>query len=88
MDYDFFQAFLSQGIFFMRVNFLSLGVIVETKGVASGRCKKGHFFTTKTKKKVKKGTPNLTSTYGASLYFFLKKKKSHHQGQHPEVGLS
>ena len=55
--------------------------------------KKGNFSLQKQKKKVKRGTPNLTSPYGASLYFFLRKKKmlkkvSHHQEQHPEVGLS
>ena len=64
--------------------------LLQKLRTASGRCKKGHFFTTK---KVKKGTPNLTPPplFIASLHFFLIKQifeKISHQGQRPEVGLS
>ena len=43
-------------------------------------------------KKIKKGTPNLTSPYDHSLFTIVLIKqifeKIGHPGQHPEVGLS
>ena len=78
-----------------RANLHSLGVIVETDGSIWKMQKRALFHY----KKVKKGTPNLTSPLydGASLHFMggfflrkkiLKKNTSHHQRQHPEVALS
>ena len=65
------------------------GVILETDGSIQKIQKRALFHC---KKKVKKGTSNLTSPYVHNFFTIvlikqIKKKKSN-QGQHPEVGLS
>lgn len=64
------------------------GFVIETEGSAWEMQKRTLFHN----KKVKKGTPNLTSTYVLSFFtsFLVKQifEKISHQGQRPEAGLS
>ena len=68
LDYYFFQAFLSQGISFMRVNFPSLRVIVETEG-SIRKMQKRALFHYKNKEKLKRA-PLIRPPPMEPLYIF------------------